>query len=127
MNKSPSDDDRRNRSIWHLLLRRQLPLESETTRFIFVSLLDFFLTYLLIRQPGFTEGNPIARYFLYGWGVRGMLYFKLAMVAFIAVLVQIIAAYRFETARRLMNLATLIVTGVVIYSTTLLMRSLGYL
>jgi hypothetical protein len=127
MNKTPSENDRHDRSIWYMLFRRQLPLEAETTRFIFVSVLDFVLTYLLIRQSGFTEGNPIARYFLYGWGVRGMLYFKMAMVAFIAVLVQIIAAYRPETAHRLMNLATLVVTGVVLYSTTLLLRSYGYL
>ena len=54
-------------TIWQILFRRKLPLEQETTWFIFVNVLDIFLTYLVLRQGGFTEGNPIARFFLYSW------------------------------------------------------------
>lgn len=104
---------------------KRLPLEQETVRFIFVSALDVFLTYLLIVQDGFHEGNPVARFFLNHWGMRGMIYFKFGMVAFVAVLAQIIARRQLETARRLLNLATVIVICVLIYSLTLLARHGG--
>jgi hypothetical protein len=106
---------------WRTLFSR-LPMERETVRFIFVSALDVFLTYVLIRQDHFQEGNPVARFFLNHWGLRGMVYFKFAMVAFVAVLAQIIARKQPETARKLLNLATVIVICVLIYSLILLTR-----
>ena len=109
---------------WRMFVKR-LPLEQETVRFIFVSALDVFLTYLLITQDRFHEGNPVARFFLNHWGMRGMIYFKFAMVAFVAVLAQIIARRQPATARKLLNLATVIVICVLIYSLTLLARHGG--
>ncbi|MCH7689304.1 MAG: hypothetical protein IH899_21955 [Planctomycetes bacterium] len=109
--------------MWQILFRRKLPLEQETTWFIFVNVLDIFLTYLVLRQGGFTEGNPIARYFLYSWGIKGMLYFKCAIVALVVVLAQIIAGKKVEAARRLLNLGTLIVTCVLFYSLSLLLKT----
>lgn len=106
---------------WRMLLS-SLPLERETVRFIFVSALDVFLTYVLIRQEHFQEGNPVARFFLNHWGLRGMIYFKFAMVAFVAVLAQIIARKQLETARKLLNLAAVIVVCVLMYSLILLTR-----
>lgn len=116
--------DRPESASWRMFFKR-LPLEQETVRFIFVSALDVFLTYLLITQDRFHEGNPVARFFLNHWGMQGMIYFKFAMVAFVAVLAQIIARKQLETARRLLNLATIIVICVLIYSLILLARHGG--
>ena len=110
-------------TIWQILFRRKLPLEQETTWFIFVNILDFVLTLLITQRKGFTEGNPIARFFLLSWGFKGLLYFKCAIVAFMTVLAQIIAAKKIETARWLLNLGTLIVTCVLFYSLSLLLKS----
>ena len=109
----------------HSLSRGHLPLEAETVWFILVSALDVFMTYLLIRQPGFTEGNPIAGFFLNHWGVKGMVYFKFFMVAFIAVIAQIIARKRTDIARNVLLFATVVVGGVVIYSLVLYVRHVG--
>jgi hypothetical protein len=104
------------------VLRGPLPLEKETVWFILVSALDVFMTYLLIRQPGFTEGNPIPAYFLNHWGVKGMVYFKFFMVAFVSVIAQIIARKREDIARRLLQFATVVVAAVVVYSLVLYLR-----
>ena len=103
----------------------QLPLENETAWFVLVSALDVFLTYLLLRQPNYTEANPIAAFFINHWGIRGMVYFKFFMVAFVGVIAQIIARTREETARRVLQFATVVVGGVVIYSLFLYVRSRG--
>ena len=100
----------------------ELPLEKETTRFILASALDVFMTYILLRQEGFVESNPIAQYFLNSWGVRGMVYFKFAVVAFVVLLAQVIARWKEETARRLLNFGAAVVAFVVIYSFTLYLR-----
>lgn len=98
------------------LLIRSLPLERETSFFILASALDALLTYVLLQGEHFVEANPVARFFLYHWGIQGMVYFKFAMVAFVCVIAQVIAARRHETARRLLYAATLIVASVVVYS-----------
>ncbi|MEW4529382.1 MAG: DUF5658 family protein [Maioricimonas sp. JB045] len=114
--------------LWHLLFRQQLPLEHETAMFVLVNVLDFFATWRLLThgQPGdrvFVESNPIARYFLYGWGpVKGMLMFKLALVLIVCGIAQIIAIWKPETASRLLNFGTLAVGAVVVYSVTLFVR-----
>ena len=111
-------------TICQFLFRRKLPLEGETTWFIFVNVLDIYLTYLVFqRMERSTEANPIAQFFLYSWGMKGLVYFKCAMVAFVVVLAQIIAGKKVETARWLLNFGTLIVTCVLFYSLSLLLRS----
>ena len=109
-------------TIWQILFPRKVPLKLETACFIFVNVLDIILTYLVLQKDGFTEGNPIARFFFYGWGIKGMLYFKCAIVAFVVVLAQIIAGKKVEAARRLLNFGTLIVTCVLFYSLSLLLN-----
>ncbi len=98
--------------------------QQEMLRFVMVSTLDVFMTYVLLRQPGgqFVESNPIARFFIYGWGVKGMVWFKLAMTALVCVLSQIVARPRPLVAKWLLNGATVVVAGVVIYSLALLLR-----
>jgi len=98
--------------------------QQEMLRLVLVSTLDVFMTYVLLRQPGgqFVESNPIARYFIYGWGVKGMVGFKLAMTALVCAISQVVARPRPLVAKALLNGATLVVAGVVIYSLTLLVK-----
>jgi hypothetical protein len=116
------------RSLYHVL-RNGLPLEPETALYIFVSTADVFMTwYLLFNSASndrtwFVESNPIPRYFYESWGFDGLVYFKFAMVAFVAVICQVIARTKIDVARRVLNLATLLVTGVVIYSVVLMVRN----
>ncbi len=104
---------------------KQLPLESETVWFLLVSALDVFMTYLLIRRAGFTEGNPVAAYFLHRWDVKGLVFYKFFMVAFVTIITQIIARTREDIAARLLQFATLVVGGVVVYSLILYLRHAG--
>lgn len=104
------------------LFRRQLPLESETTVFILVNACDIYMTWILLSRGGFVESNPIARFFLDHWGQKGFVGFKFAVVAFVCVLTQIIALKRVDVARRVLQLGTLVVMIVVIYSAMLLFR-----
>ena len=106
------------------LVSGELPLEKETSRFILASALDVFMTYILLRQGNFVESNPIALYFLNSWGVRGLVYIKFAVVAFVVVIAQVVARWKKETARRLLNFGTLVVVFVVIYSFTLYLRQM---
>jgi len=113
------------------ILGRKLPLEAETTRFILVSALDVFMTYLALRysEEGKTsrvigEGNAIAGYFINRWGIRGMVYFKFAGVTVVVLLAQIIAQHKMTSARRLLNFGSIVVSCVVIYSLVLLLKAL---
>jgi hypothetical protein len=54
--------------------------------------------------------------------VRGLVYIKFAMVAVVEVIAQVIATKKIETARRLLEFGTLVVSGVVVYSLLLLLR-----
>ncbi|HEX6987086.1 MAG TPA: DUF5658 family protein [Planctomycetaceae bacterium] len=122
----PPSDDRRDEPgepPGRFLLGDRLPLETETAAFILVNILDIFLTYLLLRQGGHDEGNPVARFFLNHWGLSGLVYFKMGMVAFVCLVTQLIARYRLRTARALLYLLTAIVGAVVVYSLVLLMRA----
>lgn len=118
------------RRLGHLLFRQQLPLEHETAMFVLVNVLDFLVTWWLLTHGrtgdrAFVESNPVARYFLYGWGpVKGMLMFKLALVLFVCGIAQVIAIWKPPTASRLLNFGTLAVGAVVVYSVTLYVRHL---
>ena len=100
---------------WH-----RLPLESETAVFVLVNMLDFFITYLLLWTTTHIEANPIARYFLEGWGIKGMLFFKLAMVLCVCIIAQIVAISRPKLARWLLIGLSGVVGAVVLYSLFLL-------
>jgi hypothetical protein len=115
------------RSLYQVL-RNGLPLEPETALYILMSTADVFMTWYLLYNGGadertwFVESNPIPRYFLDSWGFDGLVYFKFALVAFVAFICQVIARTKIEVARRVLNLATLLVTGVVIYSIVLMVQ-----
>ena len=124
MTKPPNEKEPILVVFWKMIVRRQLPLETETAWFILVSILDFVITYRLIYfSRNFVESNMIARFFIDSWGPRGLLYFKIAMVTFVVLIVQVIAHKRLETARNLLRFAIIVVGAVVIYSAMLLVRS----
>jgi hypothetical protein len=101
----------------------QLPLESETTVFIFVSLADFFMTYWMLWSGEFREHNPIARWFLEGWGLtKGLLLYKLALTTTVCLIAQIVYPKRPAVARALLNFGSLAVLGVVLYSVVLYVK-----
>lgn len=105
------------------LLTGELPLQNEVTTFILVSVLDIFMTYMLLRV-GAVEANPFARFFLDRWGFDGMIAFKMVSVALVTVIAQIVAQFQMSTARKLLIYATAIVGAVVIYSAALLLRTI---
>ncbi|QDT36957.1 DUF5658 family protein [Stratiformator vulcanicus] len=104
-----------------LLLTRSIPLESETAFFILVSVCDVIFTAFLLAGGTAFEANPIANWFIEGWGLNGMVGFKFGMIAFICLVVQMIAAARLHVARRILNFATYITGAVVLYSGVLLL------
>ena len=105
----------------HFGFLRALPLEHETALFILVNVFDFLTTYYMLmhRESGnvsFFESNPVASYFLHHWGLRGLLWFKMAVVAFVCVIAQVVATRRIATARLLLVAGTIVVSIVVVYS-----------
>ena len=110
-------------STFQLLIQPGRPLLRSTLLFAIVSALDLIMTWTLLTHDEmvFVESNPVARYFLYGWGLLGMLYFKLSIVSFVAILCQVIARSRMDIARRLLYFATATVSAVVLYSLGLML------
>lgn len=104
------------------LLRRaftsQLPLQNETTFFILVNVLDYFLTNMLIRT-GAIEANPVAAYALSRWGFPGMVAFKMGIVAFVCIVAQFVAIKSLGRARFILIMGILITGAVVVYSAIL--------
>ena len=93
----------------------------ETLILAVVSALDVIMTYYLLTRDdgGFTESNPIAKYFLDRWGMAGMAYFKASMTLVVCVITQIVARKNPVLAQQVLGLATLIIVAVVIYSVRL--------
>ena len=93
----------------------------ETLILCVVSALDVIMTYYLLTRDegGFTESNPIAKYFLDRWGMAGMAYFKASMTLLVCVITQIVARKNSVLAKQVLGLATLIIVAVVIYSVRL--------
>ena len=123
----PDDPPRRELSgdrARDLLLSGRLPLESETALFILANALDVAVTVSLLYLGDHTEANPIARFFLDHWGLRGLAYYKLAMVTVVVLVAQVIARRNVRAGRRLLYALTALVGLVVVYSLYLLFRAL---
>ena len=110
------------------LARKKLPLELETLRFSLVSLLDIIMTYLVIRysEEGRTsavigEGNPLPAFFIDQFGMPGMVGFKIFLVAFVVGISQIVYRTSKMKARFMLNVGTVLVAVVVLYSLSLLL------
>ena len=102
----------KNRCIFRLrkVVGGELPLETETCRFVLTSLLDLFMTFLLLyfsnrgmMRNVVVESNPVAQYFISGWGTLGLVWFKIAMVTIIVLVAQIIATKRLVLAQCVLN------------------------
>ena len=122
----------KNRFIFRLrkIIGGELPLETETCRFVLVSLLDLFMTFLLLyfsnrgmMRNVVVESNPVAQYFLSGWGTLGLVWFKIGMVTLIVLAAQGVATRRPAVAQLVLNGATLFVGSVVVYSAYLLLQN----
>ena len=107
------------KDLFDSAFRRELPLQNETSFFILANVLDFYMTYLLLQNGGI-EANPVAKFFYDLGGFQGMLYFKLASVAFICVLAQVIARKNMRYAQFVLIAGVAIVGFVVLYSARLL-------
>lgn len=114
-------------TIWDTVFRLPLPLQRESALFLIVSVLDVMMTHILLDGSAgnsgrvmFYESNPVARYFLEGWGLGGIVYFKFALVTFVEVIAHIVALKKVDVGRRLLEFGTLVVSAVVIYSMLLL-------
>ena len=105
-------------------LNGELPLQSETSLFILINVLDIFVTYCVLRFNGM-EANPIANAVFSRFGFQGMIWFKLIIVAGVCVISQIIAQSRLRTAQALLWMGSGLVGAVVIYSLLLLARQIG--
>ena len=104
-------------------LLRSANVQQEMALYVLVSALDVFMTYILLSREGsvFVESNPVARYFINGWGTKGMVYFKFGTVALVCVLAHVIAQRRPRVAQYLLRGAIALVAIVVIYSLKLLL------
>ena len=121
----------KNRFIFRLrkIVGGELPLETETCRFVLISLFDLFMTFLLLyfsnrgmMRNVVVESNPVARYFISGWGTMGLVWFKIGMVTLIVLATQVVATRR-PSVQLLLNGATLFVGSVVVYSACLLLQN----
>ena len=101
----------RSREIW------RLRLETETSWFVLLNLCDTVATFLLLRQnTHFFESNPIPRWFFEGWGFRGMVYFKVAMVLFVITIAQVVARKNEPLAKLLLVFGCVALGCVFVYS-----------
>ncbi|MES2793070.1 MAG: DUF5658 family protein [Planctomycetota bacterium] len=108
-------------SCWDAARHHKFPLEIETTWFVVASALDFAMTFMMLRHQEivFVESNPIALFFINHWGIKGLLCFKLSIVAFVSLICQVIARENLQLGRRVLFLGTAIVAAVVVYSVLL--------
>jgi hypothetical protein len=118
-------------SLWRRAFSGSLPLETDTTRFILVSVLDIVMTYLAIRYSyeGRTnrfivEGNPIPAWFFARWNIQGMVFFKMVTVVFVTLIAQFVATRSMSRAKLILNGGTILIGCVVAYTCWLLVGSL---
>ena len=112
--------------------RSSLQYESELSWFILVGALDVFMTYLILRYSAegrthnvLIEGNPLARWVLQQWGMQGMVIFKFIMIGVVSVIAEVVGRFRPTLGRSLLQLGTLVVGGVVVYSFLMLQRNMS--
>lgn len=115
----------RLRIVTSYLFRHHLPMETETTLFILVSVFDIVMTWILLSGGGFVESNPVANFFLAHWGKKGFVGFKFASVMVVCVSTQLISTKNLRLATFILNAGTLVVATVVIYSLSLYLKQGG--
>jgi len=105
---------RRRSSWWWAPVFEHRPLEHESCVFLLVNLADVVATAWLTHAGGFREANRIAVWVLQHWGWRGLLAYKFGLVAIICLLAQAIARRRPDTARQLLNGASILFAVIVL-------------
>ena len=100
-------------------------LANETTVFILVNALDFFVTYVLLAWPGSAgvETNPIAR-MMFQWGFRYLIAFKFGMATLAVVCCEIVARRNHRLGQAVLIILTAVVAVVVVYGLRLAGRHL---
>lgn len=111
--------------------RKTLLFETEISWFVLVGALDVFLTYILLRasHEGYSrsiviEGNPIARWILHQWGMKGMVVFKFIMIGVVVSIAEVVGRTRPALGRGLLICGTAVVGAVVVYSARLIAMNL---
>ncbi|MFK7820039.1 MAG: DUF5658 family protein [Planctomycetaceae bacterium] len=120
----------RTESVRKNIFTANLPLETETARFILVNALDLFMTFLLLYfsnrgmlRKAVVESNPVADFFIKRWSTSGLVFFKFGVIAFVVILAQVVARQRPATAKRLLDLGSLFVGAVVVYSLLIMLQN----
>lgn len=103
-------------------LFRQLPLQTETSWFILINVLDLVLTNILLQRNAI-EANPLANMVFVYYGFVGMIAFKLVSVLFVCLAAQIIATKSPSKAKWLLWFGCAVVGAVLIYSARLIQYS----
>ncbi|MAT16340.1 MAG: hypothetical protein CMJ46_13845 [Planctomyces sp.] len=117
-------------SLWQFWTSLPMKLQRETITFMVINLGDIIMTWFLLSSrafhaesgshTSFYESNPVAGYILNHWGIRGMIFFKAAMVGGVILITQYVAQSRLPLARRILNFGSVVVLCVVFYSVWLL-------
>lgn len=105
--------------------REHLALEREVFWLVLLSLLDFFLTYLLLWQEGrFYESNPLASWFYHRFNVAGLIAYKLILIGGVIAICELVERVRPGVGRAVLRLGCLAAGAVVVYSVHLLQNHL---
>lgn len=124
MTAGNSNDDIRPipRSPLHFLFRHPLSLETETSWFLLLGVLDLVLTTFLLNTGVVHEVNPLARFFIFAGGLHGLIGYKCVLLAVAAVAAQVIVLRRPRTAKAVLHTGIGVQFLVVAYSVTLLLK-----
>ncbi|KAF0181558.1 MAG: hypothetical protein FD161_231 [Limisphaerales bacterium] len=110
------------RSPLHFVFRHPLALETETSWFLLLGVLDLVLTTVLLNTGVAHEANPLARSFLFSAGLHGLIAYKFGLLTVAAVAVQIITLRRPRTAKVVLHTGIGVQSLVVFYSVGLLAK-----
>ncbi len=110
------------RSPLHFLFRHPLSLESETSWFLLLGVLDLVMTTVLLNTGVAHEANPLARLFLFTNGLHGLIAYKFGLLTVAAVSVQIITLRHPRAAKAVLHTGIGVQSLVVVYSVTLLAK-----
>jgi hypothetical protein len=109
---------------------KRRPFEHETSLYILVSVLDFYMTWWMLNRGAeggfqFVESNPVARFFIEHWGLRGLFGFKITAVVAVLLATVLIAERRPAAARAILWIGILVTGFVVAYSFAMYARHTG--
>ncbi|MFM7055707.1 MAG: DUF5658 family protein [Planctomycetota bacterium] len=108
--------------------RQRRSLETEISWFFLVCALDVVFTHIALHlssigatQLTFVESNPLARFVIENWGLRGMVVFKASSALVVVAIALLIRPHRPLVSRLLLLGGTTVVGAVVVYTVRLLL------